>query len=168
MPRRSVVVLALASAALVLAAASPAGAQTTVSGSFHGGTTRAEAPSCPGVICGDGTLAGFGDFTFAYVPESFEQLSRSCFALTATMTLTFASGDELVLDTAGTACWAGNAANAPGSQRSWGNPVTDSGSWTVASGTGDFAGASGDGTFVMRAAGAALHGTIEGTLELAG
>jgi hypothetical protein len=50
---------------------------------------------------------------------------------------------------------------------SWGNPVTDSGTWTVASGTGIFEDATGEGTFVAQAAGAALRAQLEGVLELA-
>ena len=161
--------LAPAVIALTLALAPAAAAQTSVEGTFSGGTIRPDAESCAGVICSTGTLAPFGEASLVYAPATFEPLTRSCFAVTAILTLTLAeSGDTLDLATESTACFRGNAANTRGAAMSWGNPVTDSGTWSVAGGTGIFDGATGEGTFIAQAAGAALRAQLSGELELAG
>ena len=159
--------LAPAVIALTLALAPAAAAQATVDGTFSGGVIRPDAETCAGVLCSSGTLAPFGEASFVYAPETFEQLSRSCFAVTAILSITLADGgDTLDLATESTACFRGNAANTRGAAMSWGNPVTDSGTWTVAGGSGIFEGATGAGTFSASAAGAALSAELSGELEL--
>lgn len=164
------VCLAVAPAVIALAFAAPAVAQsTTIEGSFDRGLIRPDAAACAGVLCGTGSLEPFGDASLVYLPVTFEQISRSCAEVTASLEMTLsASGDTLNLATESTACFRGNSPNTPGSQKSWGNPVTDTGRWTVESGTGVFQGATGEGTFVFRAAGAALHAMLGGELELSG
>ena len=155
--------------ALTLALAPAAAAQTTVEGTIKGGTIRPDAASCAGAICGDGTLAPFGAAGYVYAPETFEQLDRSCFAVTAVLNVALLDGrGTLDLATESAACFRGNAANTKGSERSWGNAVTDSGTWSVTGGTGIFDGATGEGTFIARAAGAALSARLSGVLELSG
>jgi len=113
--------VAAAVIALALALAPPAVAQsTTIEGSFDRGTIRPDAGACVGVLCGSGSLEPFGDAGFAYVPVTFEQVSRSCFEVTAILAITLsASGDTLNLATESTACFRGNARNTLGSLRSW-------------------------------------------------
>ena len=160
--------LAPAVIALTLALA-PAAAAQPIEGTIFGGTIRPDAETCAGVVCGSGTLEPFGEAAYVYAPETFEQLTRSCFAVTAVLHVTLADGgDTLDLATASTACFRGNAANTRGAAMSWGNPVTDSGTWTVAGGTGIFDGATGEGEFSLQAAGAALSGQLSGELELGG
>ena len=168
MRRRSRNTLAPAVIALTLVLAPVAAAQSTsVEGSFKGGTIRPQAATCAGVLCGTGSLEPFGSASFVYSPMTFEQVSRSCFDVTAVLHITLTEGgDTLDLATDSTACFPGNSPNTTGSARSWGNPVTDSGTWIVASGTGIFAGATGEGTFSARAAGAALSAHVSGELQL--
>lgn len=142
---------------------------TTIEGSLKGGTIRPQAGTCAGVICATGTLEPFGEASYVYTPLTFEQISRSCFEVTAVLHVTLSdTGDTLDLATESTACFRGNSPNTPGSLKSWGNPVTDTGTWTVESGTGSFEGATGEGTFSFSAAGAALRGHLSGELDLAG
>ena len=86
--------------------------------------------------------------------------------VTGRRTLTFAGGDTLVLEETGTFCPPGNSGNAPGSLVSFGNPFTLSFTWSIASGTGQFAGASGSGTGTDRLAGDAGHARLTGTITL--
>jgi len=46
--------------------------------------------------------------------------------------------------------------------------VTDTGTWTVESGTGIFDDATGEGTFSASGAGAAVHAELSGVLDLSG
>jgi hypothetical protein len=96
MRRRSSLSLALAVIGAVLALAPAAGAQaTSIEGSFMGGTILPEAGTCAGVLCGTGTLEPFGEAGFVYAPESFEQISRSCSDVTATLHITLTeTGDR--------------------------------------------------------------------------
>jgi hypothetical protein len=168
MRRRSRTTLAPAVIALTLALAPAAAAQSVnIEGSFKGGTIRPEAPSCAGVLCSTGSLEPFGTASVVYSPITFEQVSQSCFDVTAVLQITLTEGgDRLDLATDSTACFPGNSPNTPGSARSWGNPVTDTGTWIVASGTGIFAGATGEGTFSARTAGAESSAHLSGELQL--
>ena len=166
MPRRARRILAPAVLALLLALPSVASAET-VTGTFKGGVRLPDAGSCPGVVCTTGTLDPFGAASLVYAPLTFTQIDRSCFAVTAEMTVTFAgSGDTLVLGTDSTACFRGNSPNTVGATHSWGNPVTDSGEWVVLAGTGEFEGATGAGTYTFSGAGSALHGSLSGDVTL--
>jgi hypothetical protein len=159
---------ALAPAVLALSLALPAAASAEpVTGTVEGGVRLPDAESCAGVICTTGTLDPFGAASFVYAPTTFTQIDRSCFAATAELIVTFAStGDTLVLGTDSTACFRGNSPNTVGATHSWGNPVTDSGEWVVLSGTGEFEGATGAGTYTLEAAGSALRGSLSGDITL--
>ena len=89
-----------------------------------------------------------------------------CVDVTGRRTLTFAGGDRLVLEETGTLCTPGNSGNAPGAAKSFGNPFTLDFTWSIVSGTGRFAGASGSGTGTDRLAGDAGHATLTGTITL--
>jgi hypothetical protein len=162
-------VLMSAGIVLALVLAPVAAAQSTsVEGSFTRGTIRPLADTCAGVLCGSGSLEPFGDAVFVYTPTSVQPVGRSCLDVTAVLSITLVrTGDTLELATESTACFPGNSPNTPGTARSWGNPVTDSGTWMVDSGTGTFEDATGDGTFVAHAAGAALSAQLSGELDLA-
>jgi hypothetical protein len=157
-----------------LAAVSPAWAQTTASFSaaIDEGFGRATAHPCPVsefyFWCGTGTIAGFGDVTsLAELTDlSGPDPETGCFNATVTRTLTFGDGSTLVLEEIGTLCQPGNAGNAPGAAKSFGNPFTIDFTWTIVSGTGRFAGASGSGTGSDRLAGDAGHAALTGTITL--
>ena len=170
MPRFAYRTVAPVVIAFTLALAPAAAAQTTpIQGSINRGLILPEAGTCAGVLCGTGTLEPFGEASYVYAPVTFERISRSCFDVTAILRITLSdTGDTLDLATESTACFAGNSPNTPGSAQSWGNPVTDTGTWTVESGTGSFEDATGEGTFIARAAGASLRATLVGELDLVG
>jgi hypothetical protein len=148
-------------AACALAVAAPAAYAQTVSlnasytDKFEG---PAGHPTCPseGFGCGSGTAAGFGAFTDAY---SFNGDG------TFTRTLTFADGSTLALLETRTVTTPGNSAGPkPPQSRDNGNPGDYRSTWTIADGTGMFAGASGTGTDNFLSAGAIGFGTITGAI----
>ena len=157
-----------------LAAASPAWAQTTTSftAAIDEGFGRATAHPCPVsefyAWCGTGTVAGFGEVTELAELTDFSgpDPETGCFEVTGRRTLTFTGGGTLVLEETGTLCPPGNAGNAPGAAKSFGNPFTLEFTWSIVSGTGRFAGASGGGTGTDRLAGDAGHATLTGTITL--
>ena len=92
-------------------------------------------PSPSADLCGTAKTKGFGKATIETVITSFAPLPSGCFADTHTSTLHFKRDDNsLVLDISGTLCPTG------------GPNFTFSGGYTVAGGTGDFAGATGSGS----------------------
>jgi hypothetical protein len=161
------IVLCLLLVSLVLAA--PVGAQTTQNfdAGFKGNQPKKEAGACGALLCATGTIDGFGAAIFAITPTSFSQTSRSCGDVTAIVTVTLTDGSgTLGLAASGQLCFPGNSGNAPGALRSFGNPLTATADFTIVGGSGVFAGASGSGTASVRAAGAHLSGSLDGTLTL--
>ena len=124
---------------------------------------RGSAPS------GVGRVMGFGQVT-----ETFESTSDTptgdpqCTSIsTGLQTNAFADGSTLTTSDVYFNCVPGRSNLAPGAAVSYGNPSFATGTWTVDSGTGIFAGATGGGTLTSRAAGDVLHITYEGTVVLA-
>jgi hypothetical protein len=114
-------------------------------------------PSCPddAFVCGSGTAVGLG----AYTTE--ETFSETCSCVINT--LTFADGSALVLDETGVSFTGpGNSGSSQAPPTSVGHPGTYGLAWTVDSGTGDFAGATGSGTDVFNSAGLIAFGTLSG------
>jgi hypothetical protein len=118
-------------------------------------------------LCGEGTVAGFGAATSTLDIVSFEPIvGTNCADITLARVITLADGSALNLDEEGVVCFPGNSFLAPGSLRSFGNPGTFEGTYTVSGGTGVFAGASGTGSSTFKAAGDAGHSFLSGSLTL--
>jgi hypothetical protein len=161
--------LSLLAVLLALVAAPSAGAQTTqsidITLSSHLGRQK-QAQQCGLLACGTTTIPGFGTAAWTIAPRS-EDVGRSCGTASATVRFVLVSGagqlDALV---EGAICYPGNSHNAPGAARSFGNPLTFAGTFTITGGTGVFAGASGSGTATLKAAGALIRARATGTLTL--
>jgi hypothetical protein len=162
----------LAVVALLMAA--PPGAQTTtaLSATFNEGFGRATAHPCPATEtfswCGAGTVVGFGEATSLTEVTGFSNFDpeTACADITLRRTLTFTDGSTLVLEETGTVCFPGTSASAPGSMKSFGNPLSSESTFTIISGTGRFAGATGSGTATTKGAGDAAKSTLTGTITL--
>jgi hypothetical protein len=161
-----------ASAAVLLAtvaallAAVPASAATTQNFQATFVDIYSQCPTHPPtlVFCGDGTVAGLGQasstasLTGPLVPIP----GTDCVALTAVRTITLAGGDSLTLTESGTKCPPSESAG----QNAQGDPYTVAKMFTIAGGTGIFAGATGSGTDVNRSAGNSQVSVISGTITL--
>ena len=79
------------------------------SASFKGIQTRNEPPCAAGVLCGSGSISGFGDATYSALPVSLGPVSGSCQALTALVFIDLTSGQgSLTLLADGDLCWPGS------------------------------------------------------------
>ena len=163
--RKLYLVVAATAIGLVLAP-SAAQAQEPFEASFKGKQKRNDPPCVAGLLCGTGTIAGYGEASFSLVPTSIGPTVGSCQPVTALTTLALADGSgTLTLDATGELCSPGNSANAPGAVRSFGNPFEALVTYEVVGGTGVFAGASGDGTAKLTSAGARQHLKASGVLD---
>jgi hypothetical protein len=159
--RRTALILCLAALPLGLATATSA-----ATANFEATFTQIYSTSTchfPTVFCGSGTVAGVGPATSTVLLISIGPIPGSdCRALTAVRTITLDEGSgSLTLAETGTICPPNDAAS--GAQ---GNPYTVHKSYTIASGTGVFAGAAGGGTDINRSAGNSQVSVISGTLTL--
>jgi hypothetical protein len=115
---------------------------------------------CPddAFACGSGTATGLGAFT---TEKTFDE-SCGC----VVRTLTFSDGSTLALiETFVSLTGPGNSGpNSHESPKSEGNPGLWAWTWTVDSGTGTFAGATGGGTDDYLSAGLIASGTLNGTI----
>jgi hypothetical protein len=157
--RRAVLILVIAALPLGFATAASAG-----TASFEATFTQIYSTSTchfPTVFCGSGTVAGFGPATSTVLLTSITPVPGSdCRALTALRTITLDNGSgSLTLAENGTICPPNAAAS-----DAQGSPFTVDKSYTVASGTGVFAGASGSGTDINRSAGNSQVSEISGTI----
>jgi hypothetical protein len=157
--RKAALILCLA--ALPLGSAAAASAATA---NFEATFTQIySASTCqfPTVFCGSGTVAGFGPAISTVLLTSIAPIPGSdCRALTATRTITLDNGSgSLTLAENGTIC--PPTAAVTGAQ---GSPFTVAKSYTIAGGTGVFAGAAGAGTDINRSAGNSQVSVISGTL----
>lgn len=118
----------------------------------------------PVVFCGHGAIAGFGQATstvhLTAPPTPIP--GTDCLAISAIRTITLDDGSgSLTLDETGTKCPPSDAAtNAPG------DPFTVAKTYTIASSTGVFAGATGSGTDTNRSAGNSQVSVISGSITL--
>jgi hypothetical protein len=107
--------------------------------------------------CGSGTAAGFGAFT---IETTFDD-TCGC----RVNTITVSDGSMLVLDEDFVSfIGPGMSASSHAPGLSEGHPGTFAFLWTVASGTGSFAGATGSGTDNLISAGLIGTGTLGGTI----
>ena len=153
---------------LVIAGSAEA-ATTSALASFKETFGRAHSKQpCEHFLCGTGTVAGYGAATSTFDITDFAPIGdTNCADLGAVRTITLVSdGSTLELDEAGTVCFPGNSASAPGAQKSFGNPGAIETTFTVSGGTGVFDGATGSGTDTDMPAGDSGHASLSGTLTL--
>jgi hypothetical protein len=166
--RRTLLFLLL-TAAVAGAPTVGAWAQTTVSfqAQFKEAFGRAASKPCEHFLCGRGVVDGFGKATSTLDVTSFEPIEdTNCADITLQRVITLSDGSTLQVDEEGVVCFPGNSFFAPGAQRSFGNPGTFEGTFTVTEGTGVFSGAEGTGSSRFRAAGDAGHSSLSGTITL--
>ena len=167
--RRAALIGVLLLPLVVFVGVAPASATTMpFQASFQtfGGASTAH-PCLAFVVCGTGTVAGFGDATSTLdlIAFSFDP-ATGCGTATAEFVITLADGSTLTLLETGTICWPGAAGTAPGSLfHSFGNPVRLDFTFTVVDGTGVFEGLTGSGTMTGKLAGESGHITLSGTLD---
>ena len=148
------VIAALAAAPAAAAQSEPINA--TYAQHFTGPTGN---PPCPDDAfgCGSGTATGLGAFT---IQTTFDN-TCGC----RVNTITFSDQSTLVLDENLTSFTGpGKSASSQAAPSSEGHPGTFAFSWTVAGGTGSFAGATGAGTDQLTSAGLVGTGTLKGTV----
>jgi len=163
-------ILAALVAAVACAVAAPSAvAQTSplnLDITSHLGKKKAEQ-ECGLLLCGTTTLPGFGEAFYTLIPIADPAPTRGCEPAEAFVRFELlSSGDQLFVDVAGQACYPGNSNAAPGSGKSFGNPLRATGTFTVSGGTGVFEGASGSGTATLTSAGARVRISANGTLTL--
>ena len=165
---RKVVLLAALAITGLIAMAPAAQAQTQpFSASFKGNQRLKEPPCAAGVLCGSGSISGFGDASYSALPVSLGPLSGSCQALTALVFIDLSNGQgSLTLLADGDLCYPGTSHDAPGVLHSFGNPASIDGTYEVTDGTGVFEGAGGSGSATLRTAGAQNQLTLSGVLDL--
>ena len=150
----------LAGCAFVVFASAPAFASAP--GTFEGSTTEdfvfrgCEVPPGPTAdLCGTVKTHGFGKGTVETVITGFAPPPSGCFADQHTTTLFLKrDADSLVLDIDGALCPTG------------GPNFTFSGTYTVAGGTGDFAGATGSGSVASTRQDGPIATGLSGALQL--
>ena len=167
------IVLTFVTASVFVAAPSALAQTTTFQASFKEGFGRATAHPCPGadvelLMCGTGTVAGFGEATSLTELVSFEDLDpdTNCADVVWRRTITLEDGSTLTLIETGVVCFPGESTNAPGSLQSFGNPFRFEGTFMIVGGTGIFAGATGTGTSEIRTAGDQGHSRLSGSITL--
>jgi hypothetical protein len=167
--RRAAWVIGIVGATLVVTTAAAALAVESLHAGFKETFGRAASKPCEHFLCGTGTVQGFGAATSEYDITGFEPIEgTSCADLTAVRVITLVGdGSTLMLDEEGVVCFPGASNSTPGSLVSFGNPGRFEGTFDVGGGTGVFAGASGSGTSLFRAAGDSGHATLDGTISLA-
>ena len=152
----------------LIAMAPAAQAQTQpFSASFKGKQRLKEPPCVAGVLCGSGSITGFGDATYSALPVSLGPVAGSCQPLTALVFIDLSDGQgSLTLLADGDLCWPGKSHDAPGSLHSFGNPTRIDATYEVTDGTGVFEGAGGSGSATLRTAGAQNQLSLSGVLDL--
>jgi hypothetical protein len=165
---RKVVLLAALAITGLIAIAPAAEAQTQpFSASFKGNQRLKEPPCATGVLCGSGSISGFGDATYSALPLSLGPVSGSCQALTALVFIDLSNGQgSLTLSVDGNLCYPGKSHDAPGVLHSFGNPARIDATYEVTDGTGVFEGAEGSGSATLRTAGAQNQLALSGVLDL--
>ena len=135
---RKVFLLAVLAITGLIAMAPAAQAQTQpFSASFKGNQRLKEPPCAAGVLCGSGSISGFGDASYSAVPVSLGPLSGSCQALTALVFIDLSNGQgSLTLLADGALCYPGKSHDAPGGLHSFGNPARIDATYEVTDGTG--------------------------------
>src|SRR5215831_11077790 len=143
MPRLAVAsFIGLIGAVAVGLALAFAGAASAQSGFQATVTAKDPAPKpCPNgeFLCGTADVANYGPATWAFTLTSLSQ-EGTCDSYAATVTFELADRSTLVLNEDGTVCGPGKSNLSNASSKSFGHPGDASGSWTVQSADGQFAG----------------------------
>jgi hypothetical protein len=157
-------------AALGLAVADAASAQTAFQAAVKG--TGSPVAGCPNgaAACGTADMAGYGTGSWSLTLTGINFVPSSC-ASTYTAITVFTldtDGSALVLNESGYGCGPGKNANGffKEGPNAHGGPNILYGTWTVdtADSTGQFAGLSGSGTDNLQSAGGHHFGSYTGTL----
>ena len=171
-PRR-ILMLALSAllAALSLAFAGTASAQTSVQASVTATDTPHGPCSTGASLCGTANIAGYGAASWNIFVTGVTPVVSPCgssYTAATYFTLVSDSGSTLVLDEGGSLCGLGHdgaAYRADFRSAGFGHPFDFVGSWTVdPASTGQFLGLSGSGTDLVQVAGAHVAGTYSGAL----
>jgi hypothetical protein len=144
--------------ALGLALSGTAYAKTEFQASITGVTPK--PMPCPDgySLCGT-AITTDGPAAWGWLVTGGTPVSNACTSYQATTTFVLGDGSTLVLDENGTACQPGNAFSAPGGNKSFGNPFTVTGIWTVQNANGQFGSITGPGTDTLQLAGAHIVGS---------
>jgi hypothetical protein len=169
----AVTVVATVVAALYLAVAPAASAQTAFAANVNATTPMPVGCSSGAFFCGTATIAGYGTGTWAFDLDTFSPTldPTSCGSTyTASVDFTLASdGSTLALNESGNVCAPGKdgiSLLAP-PPTSFGHPFQISGTWTVdpLNSSGRFAGLGGFGTDALQGAGSYTTGSYSGVLD---
>lgn len=151
----------LAATALLLISAPLAIAQTTrdLEATFRESFGRGNAPSGVGHVFGSRVTEVF---TFLGAEDTDDP---SCPTTTSgTTTFTFPDGGTITTEEHYLICFPGSARSAPGSDVSYGNPETTSGTFEIIDATGSLAGTTGSGEIKVRIAGDVIIVHYSGTI----
>jgi hypothetical protein len=168
------VLSAFLAAALSLAFAGTASAQTSFQASTTSTATRPAGPCANGAyICGTANIAGYGAASWNLYVTGFTGVFSPCGTTYTAMTyftLVSDPASTLVLDESGTFCGLGHDGAAYcgyfyNGSKAYGHPFSIVGNWAVnPASTGQFANLTGSGTDVVNIAGAHASGSYSGTL----
>jgi hypothetical protein len=161
--------LVLIFAAGLASGTTAASARTTSSfdAAFQETFGRATPTPCSHFLCGTGTVTGYGSATSILDITSFVPTSESCADISFVRTITLvADGSSLNLTETGVVCFPGSSFTSPGTQVSFGNPGTFTGSYSIKNGSGVFKAAKGTGVSSLMAAGDTGHSSLSGTISL--
>jgi hypothetical protein len=160
-------------ATAALCSTSSAATVVTIDGHFSETVPKGGPPHlCFNGDAGIGMLKGFGKACEQFTFESFDGIdANGCTMVTGTDTFTLddAQRSSFTEREHDTACHPGNSPDAPGQTHAYGNPGSDTGTWTFLSGTGTgvFASAcAGTGTLSLHFGGASGIPVYTGQLTL--
>ena len=157
-------------AAWMLVVAPPAAADPVpFNATFQEFFGKSAAHPCQGAFyCGTGSVAGFGEATSTVNVLDFSGFDpeTGCATAVTERVIRLSDGSTVTLIATEVVCTPGRSTFAPGAMKSFGNPTLTTGTFTVVSGTGEFAGATGTGTLTTRLAGESGHTTLSGTVDL--
>lgn len=162
---RLAILLSALTATFVFAATSTAATTTSFRATFV--NIYSQCPTSPPtvVFCGEGTVAGVGAaFSTAHLVAPPAPIpGTDCLQILAVRSITLEDGSgSLTLDETGTLC----PPNDQAGQHAIGGPYTVAKTYTVAAGTGVFAGATGSGSDVNRSAGNSQVSVLSGVITL--
>jgi hypothetical protein len=162
---RRVIVLPALVVALSLAYTGAASAQTPFQASVTAkGTHNGPGCSGPAAACGTANIVGYGTASWDLIITGFTPTSPTSASYSATTDFRLTDGSTLEVNESGVITTPYGYTAQPGT--AFGHPNRIAGQWTVvtANSTGQFTGATGTGTDTLRAAGARLVGSYNGTL----
>ena len=132
---------------------------------FEGASPSKPCPLDPTTTCDVGQIAGYGQVVQEFTLVDFVEVD-GCSETTGDVlwTLVDDPASTFMTHEVYTECSPGRSADAPDSERAFGNPFKGKGTFVISAGTGVFAGASGDGTLYTRAGGDVYNLRYAGTI----